>query len=135
MKRPVYLAALLALTAVLCCSPEASAATRYGTLSIKNLTHGTLNFSYKIGKNDHWHSSSIHPGQVRLWKHKYKYVNEDRSPQFYIRFDSDLTDDTFWIEYKLDRYAKPGDSVRESKQYAFEYEKLNRHYIDLKVKN
>jgi hypothetical protein len=38
------------------------------------------------------------------------------------------------LEYKLERRAAEGNSCAEGKQYAFEYEPQNQHFIDLKAK-
>jgi hypothetical protein len=62
---------------------------RYGIVTIHNKTDVTINYAYRIG-NGAWRQTSISPGNYRYYYHQYAFANENRSPTFHIRFDSDL---------------------------------------------
>jgi hypothetical protein len=128
----ITLLSLLALGFLAAMAAPAAAADRYGVIGMTNRTNITVNFQYKVGDGT-WGSKKIAPGEKLWFAHEYKKINEDRSPPFYIRFDSDLRKGkNFTTEYKLERRAAVGQSYEHGKKYAFEYEKGDRNFIDLK---
>lgn len=125
--------ALLALTLLVAVASPTIAADRYGVVGITNETKITVNFEYKVGDGE-WTAKSIAPGQKLWFSHRYDKINENKSPPFYVRFDSDLRGGkNFTTEYKLAREASPDQSYEQSKKHAFQYEPANNKFIDLKV--
>jgi len=123
---------LLALGFLAARAAPAAAADRFGVIGLTNRTNITVNFRYKVGDGP-WVNKRIAPGEKLWFSHRYTRINEDRSPTFYIRFDSDLRfGKDFRTEYKLQRRAAVGQSYEYGKKYAFEYERGDRNFIDLK---
>jgi hypothetical protein len=110
----------------------AHAADRYGVACVLNKTNVHVNFQAKVGDAG-WEQFSVEPGGNRFFWHKYEHQNEDKSPTLLVRFDSDLTQARYNLEYRLERRAAEGNSCAEGKPYAFEYEPHNRNFIDLKA--
>jgi hypothetical protein len=110
----------------------AYAVFRYGVACVKNHTDQMVFYQYKEADGT-WREGSLRPGWEMTFAHKYSRPNEDRSPELHIKFDSDLNAQRrFTVPYKLPRTAAVGDSCKEGAQYAFQYEKGNRRFIDLK---
>ena len=110
----------------------AYAVFRYGVACVKNHTDQMVFYQYKEADGT-WREGSLRPGWEMTFAHKYSRPNEDRSPELHIKFDSDLNAQSrFTVPYKLPRTAAVGDSCKEGAQYAFQYEKGNRRFIDLK---
>jgi hypothetical protein len=72
------------------------------------------------------------PAEKRWFSHEYKFANENHSPTFRIRSDSDLSGQRFNITYKLERRAAVGQGYGYGKKYAFRYDGGDRRFIDLK---
>ncbi len=111
---------------------DAQAANRYGIACVYNRTGSTINYAIQVGSGG-WTRYAIAPGANRWFAHEYDRQNENRSPDLRIKFDSDLRQGRFDITYKLGRRASQGQSCAEGKGYAFEYERNNRNFIDLKA--
>jgi hypothetical protein len=127
---------LLAIGLLFILSPQALAANRYGVVCLMNETGVTINYIYKVGNNGTWQEQQLEPNGRRWFWHQYDRANEDRSPPFYIKFDSDLrAGRRFAIEYHLTRYAAIGQGCECGKRYAFRYDRGDRRYIDLKSLN
>lgn len=110
----------------------AHAADRYGVACVYNRTNVPINFQTKVGDGQ-WENNILQPGGNRFFWHKYEHQNEDKSPTLLVRFNSDLTQTRYNLEYRLERRAAEGKSCGEGKPYAFEYEPNNRNFIDLKA--
>jgi hypothetical protein len=114
---------------------DAFAADRFGVVGLTNQTDFTIKFYTKTGSND-WIFGTIAPG-ARLWySHTYDFANENRSPVYSVRFDSDLrrsggVQKNFWIVRPLQHRAAVGQSYDEGKKYAFVYDDGNRQFIDI----
>jgi hypothetical protein len=110
----------------------ASAANRYGVIGLSNETQVTINYQFQVGDGP-WQSKSIAPGGKYWFSHEYERANENRSPAFRIRFDSDIRRGRdFTIKYKLERRAAIGQGYQYGKKYAFRYDGGDRRYVDLK---
>jgi hypothetical protein len=131
MKRVLpFVAALPLVAAALFLTPgEALATDRCGVIGIVNNTRVPLHYSYKIG-NGGWQKATIQPGDQTLYWHWYSSGNEDKSPTFLIRFDSDLTSHNFFLEYTLTRYRASEPTWAKAKQYQFSYDGSGR-MVDL----
>jgi hypothetical protein len=124
---------VVAVGALLVHSSQARADNRYAVVGLTNQTNVTLNFQYRWGENAEWQSGQIAPGAKKWFYWKYKFVNENRSPNLYIRYDSDLRGSNFLGVYRLDAYPAAGPGYAESKKHAFQYERRNRNFVDLNV--
>jgi hypothetical protein len=131
MKRAVL--AAIGLTACVLASGAAEAASRFGVVCVHNRTNATINFQVKWADVGRWDSYALSPGGNRWFSHRYDEQDENRSPRLLVRFDSDLTQQRFNLQYKLNRRAAAGQSCGEGMPYAFEYEPRNRKFIDLKA--
>jgi hypothetical protein len=121
---------MLASTAFI--SDAAYAADRYGVACVFNKTNIPINFQAEVG-NGNWEQYRLDPGANRWFAHKYDHQNQNQSPPLRVKFDSDLSQSRFNVEYKLPRRAAEGNSCAEGKPYAFEYEPRNHNFIDLKA--
>ena len=130
------IACLLAVGLLFILSPQALAANRYGVICLTNETEATIHYIYKLGSNGTWQEGQLGPSARRWFSHQYDRADEDRSPPFYLKFDSDLRGGRrFDIGYHLKRYAAAGQGCEYGKQYAFRYDRGDRRYIDLKSTN
>jgi hypothetical protein len=126
----LLLACLLAIGWV----PQALAVNRYGVICLMNETQVTIPYLYKVGSQGSWERRELEPGQTRWFSHQYDKPNENHSPSFSIRFDSDLRSaQKFNITYTLERHAALGQECAYGKKYAFRYDGGNRRYVDLKA--
>jgi hypothetical protein len=130
MKLVIPSLAALFLAATL--SP-AAAANRYAVVCIKNQTQIPIKYRIQWADVGQWEYKVIRPGFQTSFSHRYDHQNEDRSPRLRISFDSDLSQGSYSTKYKLDRFAAAGNSCGEGKPYAFQYERTNRNFIDLKA--
>jgi hypothetical protein len=121
---------MLASTAFV--SSAAHAANRFGVACVFNKTNISINFQAEVS-NGKWEQYRLAPGENRWFAHKYDHQNQDQSPPLRVRFDSDLSQARFNLEYKLPRREAEGDTCGEGKPYGFEYEPNNRNFIDLKA--
>jgi hypothetical protein len=93
---------------------------RYGIVTIHNATDSPINYSYRIGDGP-WTKTTIEPGYHRYYWHKYSFVNENRSPIFQIRFDSDMGRGVAIREFDLERNPAPYVSADLGRHYYFRY--------------
>ena len=104
--------------------PTASAqvlgGNRYGIVTIHNTIGSIINYSYRIGNGD-WHQASIKPGHYRYYYHTYDFANENRSPLFRIRFDSDMEAGVARRELTLRRNPAPWVNAEFGRHYDFKY--------------
>ena len=110
---------------------EGFVATRYAVACISNRLSSSKKYSIKWGDGS-WRSFTLSPGYQRAHKWKYSTINEGRSPYLNIRFDSDMTKNTFFTTYRLTKYASVDGSCSSGKKYFFTYES-NRSFVDLKA--
>jgi hypothetical protein len=134
VKRQLYLNLAPTLGPTLKLEPRSgepsTAASRYGVVCLHNHTDDPINFRVSIG-DDSWTRETLAPDTTLTFSHRYKYPNEDRSPIFEVRFNSDLTGSRDYVHKELERRSAVGKSCSEGMNYAFEYERNNRNFIDL----
>jgi hypothetical protein len=99
-------------------SAQVVGGNRYGIVTIHNKTEDTLNYSYRIG-NGAWQQASIKPGHYRSYSHEYAYANENRSPSFHIRFDSDMGPGVAVRQFTLRRNFAPYVNPEFGRHYDF----------------
>ena len=91
---------------------------RYGIVTIHNKTDNTINYAYRVG-NGAWHQASNRPGHYRYYYHQYAFANENRSPRFHIRFDSDLGPGVVMKGYVLKRNPAAWPNADFGRHYNF----------------
>jgi hypothetical protein len=131
--KKVFLKPLLALlaTAFISVGFTAHAADRYALVCITNNTSSTINFDFAWGEDD-WETRSLEPGDTRYFAWEFDYANQNVAPDFYINFDSDMTQGEYWLDYPLERFAAPEtDCIYYGSQYAFDYDSVSGNTIDL----
>ena len=91
MIRPIALAlvAPLALAATMFSPSKAEASNRYAVTGIENSTQYTVRMYHKWG-NGEWKLDVLKPGEKKWFWHTYAHVNENKSPKFHMKFDSDF---------------------------------------------
>lgn len=106
------------------------AANRFAVVGIENGTHVTIRLQHKWGDGA-WRSDVVRPGGRKWFWHEYDRANENRSPRFHVRFDSDLNPgEVFTINYDLKKNAAPAHEWENAHKYVFRYDG-HRKYIDL----
>ncbi|APR87644.1 hypothetical protein A7982_12993 [Minicystis rosea] len=113
-----------------------SAIARFALTCIKNATGRGINYDLKWGDGP-WTTYRVegNEGSYRWHSKAYAVTGEPRSPELTIRFDSDMTDGTSYVEYSLKKYAAPEESCELGKIYRFEWDGSSKRYIDLKSVN
>jgi hypothetical protein len=123
------LAARLAIAAALFGAIEAAAVDRFAVVGIENGTQVTIRLEHKWG-NAPWSLDVLGPGQRKLFWHTFATANEDRSPPFNVRFDSDLSAGKFEEGYHLTLYGAPAHEWDNAHKYVFKYD-AGRKFVEL----
>lgn len=125
------LVAPAALAVTLFSPGAAEAANRFAVTGIENKSTHTITYQYKWGA-DPWHTATLKPGETRLHWWTYDKANENKSPDFRVRFDSefDPKQKPFFIEYKLKRSAAPAHDWEDAHKYVFKNDG-NKFFVDL----
>jgi hypothetical protein len=124
------LIAPVAIAAGMFAPSKAEAAERYAVVGIENTTKNTINLQHKWGDGK-WHTDVLKPGEKKWYWWTYEFANEDKSPPFHVRFDSDLKPgEVFEIGYHLKKNAAPAPDWKYAHKYIFKYDG-DRKYIDL----
>ena len=128
ISRNAFIAAIALLVAA--AGATLAAANRFAVVGIENGTHVTIRLQHKWGDGT-WMTDVLRPGGRKWFWHEYSRANENRSPKFHVRFDSDLNPgDVFHINYALEKRAAPAHDWEDANKYVFRYDG-NRKYIDL----
>ena len=98
---------------------------RYGIVTVHNKTQWTIKYSYRIG-NGAWHQASVEPGRLRYYWHEYDFANENRSPSFHIRFDSDMGPGAAWRQFRLERNPAAWVNAEFGRHYDFKAQAGNQ---------
>jgi hypothetical protein len=107
-----------------------AAANRFAVVGVENGTHVTIRLQHKWGDGN-WRTDVLRPGGRKWFWHEYSRANENHSPAFRVRFDSDLNPgEVFHINYALKKNAAPAHEWENANKYIFRYDG-NRNYIDL----
>jgi hypothetical protein len=120
---------LLGLSALLSGAAPSQAADRFGVVGIENATHVTVRFQHKWGDRS-WNEDVLAPGQRKWFSWQYTHANEDRSPPFHVKFDSDLSPGKFFEGYHLEAYRAPDHGWDFAHKYIFKYDRT-KNFIDL----
>lgn len=109
------------------------AISRFALVCIKNTTGRSINYDIKWGDGA-WSTYSVEgsAGANRWHSMAYTTPGSTHSPPLRIRFDSDMTSGTSYVEYNLKKYAAAEQVCNLGKQYQFEWDGTSMRYIDLK---
>lgn len=84
------------------------AQNRYALVCVKNRTNKSIQYQYKWDEGrKNWNLKRLSPNEKIGHFYKYEYINENRSPKIYLRFDADLSRGAYWIQYRLNKKAVP----------------------------
>jgi len=126
----VAVVAVMVLVATDFTTNTAEAANRFAVVGIENTTHVTIRLQHKWGDGQ-WKRDVLPPGGRKWFWWTYAHANDNRSPRFHVRFDSDLhPGKVFTIDYDLKKNAAPAHEWENAHQYVLRYDG-NRNYIDL----
>jgi hypothetical protein len=102
--------------------PSSALAGNFALLCIDNSTDVKINYQLKWGDGP-WKNFTLEAGERYRHTWRYEREGEDRSPICSLRFDADLSSDTYWKRYRLKPYASPNktDCERYGKMYYFRY--------------
>jgi hypothetical protein len=122
--------ALLVIVVTDIAAMRADAANRFAVVGVENSTHVTIRVYHKWGDGE-WKQDVIPAGGKKWYWWTYANANDNHSPKFHVRFDSDLNPGKiFTINYDLTKNAAPAHDWEDAQKYVFKYDG-NRNYIDL----
>ncbi len=122
---------LVAIAATMLSPGTTSALNRFAVTGIEDSSTNTITYQYMWG-NDPWHNATQKPGEQRLHWHTYAKANENKSPEFHFKFDSefDPKQKPFFITYKLKKNAAPAHDWEVAHKYVFKNDG-NKFFVDL----
>ena len=124
--RTMIAALLLAITG----AAVAVAADRFGVIGVENGTKVVIRMQHRWGDGQ-WTNDVLRPGERKWFWWEFKRANEDKTPRFHVRFDSDLSPGTFWENYKLQAYQAPDHEWASAHKYTYKYDGNTRKFIEL----
>jgi hypothetical protein len=95
-----------------------AAGNRCAMVAFTNNTDTTLHYQFKWGDGS-WGSFVVEPGRVHWHSWKYDFINQNRSPVPYVRFDRDMSSAVEMVTFHLEAYASPTESYEGGKIYQF----------------
>ena len=111
-------------------STIAVAADRFGVIGVENGTKVVIRMQHRWG-NGEWQSDVLGPGQRKWFWWEFKRANENQTPRFHVKFDSDLSPGHFWENYDLKAYQAPDHEWVNAHKYIFKYDGNARKFIEL----
>ena len=117
-------AAKIVILGMLACAASATtaaAADRFGVVGIENATQVTIRMQHRWGDGT-WKADVIPPGTRKHYWWTYAVQNQDKSPPFHVKFDSDLSKGTFFEKYDLKKNACPDHTWECSHKHVFRYD-------------
>jgi hypothetical protein len=124
MIRTAILILATSLAATICNLPSAKAADRFGVIGIENATHVTIRLQHRWLEKEStpWGSDVLAPGHRKWYWWPFSRPNEDKTPPFHVRFDSDLSPGTFVEKYHLNAFQAPAHEWENAHKYIFRYD-------------
>ena len=108
----------------------AFAANRFAVISIANETDANINIVYHWGDgNEKRHHFG--PGTRSWFSYKYSRPDEDKSPDFHIKFDADTTNQHYSEFKKLHGYRAPDENYNAGHEYVFKYNGATKRFIEV----
>src|SRR5690348_6343274 len=124
------LAASLAAAALLFIIPTANAADRFAVISIANETNANITVSYHWGDGQR-KTHFFRPGARQWFSYKYARPDDNHSPDFFISFDADTTNQRYGEDKKLHGYRAPEQNFGLGHKYAFRYDGPSKRFIEI----
>lgn len=62
---------------------------KYGTMLIENLLDESVTYHMRIGAKGEWEEFKLAPGKVRRHTWNYARTNQNRSPEYWLKYDGD----------------------------------------------
>lgn len=129
--RRLMCAAAVALAVGAAFAPASGvAANRFAVISIANETNANINVVYRWG-NGQEKTHRFGPGARHWFSYKYSRPDENRSPDFHIKFDADTTNQRYSEFKKLHGYRAPDESYNLGHEYVFKYNGPAKRYIEI----
>lgn len=128
--KSLTLAVPLVLATVLSIAPKAEAADRFAVISVHNETNANLNVVYRWGggqKKTHF----LGPNAKHWFAYKYPKPDDDHSPDFFISFDADTTNQKYSEEKRLHGFRAPEENYDLGHKYAFRYNGPSKRFIEI----
>jgi hypothetical protein len=119
----------MALAVVFCGFETADAADRFGVVGIENSTQVTVRLQHRWGDGS-WDLDVLSPGGRKWFWSEFQVANQDKTPPFHVRFDSDLSPGKFVEKYNLKMNQAPDHDWNFSHKYILKYDG-NRTFVDL----
>ena len=108
---------------------RSEAADRFGVVGVDNSTRVTIRLQHRWGDGQ-WASETLPPGTHKWYWWEYTTANEDKSPPFHVRFDSDLSPGRFVEKYDLKKNRAPAHEWHFAHKYTFKYDG-NEKFVEL----
>jgi hypothetical protein len=124
------LAASLAAASIVSIAASAYAADRFAVISIANQTNANITVSYHWGDGQR-RTHSFTPGARHWFSYKYPRPDADHSPDFFVTFDADTTNQRYGEDKKLHGYRAPEENYNLGHKYAFKYNGPSKRYIEI----
>ena len=123
--------AAISLTVGAAIAPAAVvAADRFAVISIENETNANINVVYRWG-NAATKTHHFAPGARHWFSYKYPHPDENKSPDFFIKFDADTTGQAYQEEKKLHGFRAPDQSYELGHKYVFKYNGPSKRFIEI----
>ena len=124
-------AAVVSLAVGAAFAPAAAiAADRFSVISIANETNANINVVYHWGDGQE-KTYRFAPGVHHWFSYAYSRPDENRSPDFHIKFDADTTNQRYSEFKKLHGYRAPDQSYNLGHEYVFKYDGPAKRFIEM----
>jgi hypothetical protein len=129
--RRLACAAVVSLAVGAAFAPAAAiAADRFSVISIANETNANINVVYHWGDGQE-KTYRFTPGAQHWFSYAYSRPDENRSPDFHIKFDADTTNQRYSEFKKLHGYRAPDQSYNLGHKYVFKYDGPAKRFIEM----
>ncbi len=110
-------------------SQSNSTSSSWGVVCLVNNTEDKVVYAYRWGDED-WKKYSLEAGSSHWysWNHS---SGSDAFPKFSVRFDNNLSSDSNFKEYELEKNNASEQSCEKAKNYRFKYTDRSQSFIDL----
>jgi hypothetical protein len=123
-------AAALMVAALSLAPAMALAADRFAVISIANETNANVNIVYRWGTGEK-KKHHFGPGAHHWFSYKYDHPDDSHSPDFFISFDADTTNQHYGEDKKLHGFRAPDQSYDLGHKYVFRYNGPSKRFIEI----
>jgi hypothetical protein len=125
------LAVPLALAAILSITPKVEAADRFAVISVQNETNANITIAYRWADDQTKKTHLLAPNAKHWFSYKYPSPDANHSPDFFISFDADTTNQNYSEDKKLHGYRAPEQNFDLGHKYGFRYNGPSKRYIEI----